>query len=103
MTTSALVRIDATADHVAKVNVRPARAGDLPPIRAVVVHCDDGSGPRSESFRPRRSLASGEHGVDTFPITLVLSSRGPSVEHGSRRCKSTKADRNGRVVISRRR
>jgi len=81
MTTSAVVRIDATADHVAKVNVRPARAGDLPPIRAVVVHCDDCSGPCAESFRPRRSLVSGEHGVDAFPITLVLSSRGASAEH----------------------
>jgi len=85
MTMSAVVRIDGTAEHVAKMNVRPARAGDLPPIRAIVVRCDDCSGPCSESLRPGHTLLSCEHGVDAFPITLVLSSRGAVAEHGSGR------------------
>ena len=89
MTTSALVRIDATADHVAKMNLRPARAGDLPPIRAVVVHCDDCSGRARRAFGPHAHWCPGNTGLILLPITLVLSSRGALVEHGSRRRKSS--------------
>ena len=68
MTTSAVVRIGATADHVATAPGRARRA----------------FGPDAHWL-----LVSGEHGVDAFPITLVLSIRGASVEHGSRRRKSS--------------
>jgi hypothetical protein len=48
----------------------------------------DSSGACPESLRPRRSLVSGKHRVDAFPITLVLSSRSASAKHGSNLAKA---------------